>query len=120
MIFIPAWAPEKMPPFVGYVVVWLLYAGFAIRLHAGLRQSQLEQPVVLAPISVPSKGRMLLTVIVALCLTMIGSLAPAELGFIPVWGVAIWIGLRMFCRSVRSVLADPTPPHQPKIDALLP
>jgi hypothetical protein len=109
LIFIPAWTPDKMPPVVGHVVVWLLYAGFAMLLDSGLRQSQRQSPAASTPLAIPPGSRILLAVIALLGLTIAGALAPAELGFIPVWGIAIWVGLRMFYKSVRSVLGQTSP-----------
>ena len=65
---------------------------------------------------------LVITCIALLGLTMTGVLAPAELGFIPVWGIAIWVGLRMFYKSVRSVLGKTSPPQpdQLNIEARLP
>ena len=105
LVFIPAWTPEKMPPLAGHVVVWLMYAGFGLLLNSALRQSAAElpcqQPTDLDR-DVLRRGAAALV-----ALSVLGSFGPPEVGFIPVWGVAIVAGLRMLVGSVRQVLQQP-------------
>ncbi len=107
-IFIPLWNPEKMPPFEGHLVVWLLYAGFGFLLAAALRTSAgSTDRVDIRP--VPAVTGPWVAVAAILGLTVIGSAFPPELGFVPVWIVAIVFGLRMAYRSFRAVLGSATP-----------
>ena len=106
-IFIPLWNPEKMPPLGGHVVVWLLYAGFGFLLAAALRASaDSADRVDIRP--APRSTGPWAAVAAILGLTVIGSAFPPELGFVPVWVVAIVIGLRMAYRSFRAVLGNAT------------
>ncbi len=105
LIFIPVWTPEKMPPFVGHLVVWLLYAGFALLLRAALEQS-LGSPPELHRMDI-NLHKLLAVGAVVLALSVLGSLGPTELGSIPVWLVAIIVGTRMLVGSVRQVLRHP-------------
>ncbi|MCP5110207.1 MAG: hypothetical protein GY953_05165, partial [bacterium] len=73
-MFIPTWTPEKMPPLVGHVVVWLLYAGFLFLLNSSLEQSRQTAPERAEPLSLPSKRRLALLATGTLALTMIGAL----------------------------------------------
>jgi hypothetical protein len=105
-VFIPTWTPEKMPPLLGHVVVWLLYAGFLLLLSSSLRLSQQESPTATVPLTRPPRGRTATIIAGGFVLTMLGALLPQSIGFIPVWGIAIWVGLRMFWRSTRTVLGQ--------------
>lgn len=118
-VFIPTWTPEKMPPLLGHIVVWLLYAGFLLLLNSSLRLSQPESPTATAPPTRPGRGRIATIIAGGLALTMIGALIPQSIGFIPVWGIAIWVGLRTFTRSVRTVLGQ-SAADQPMTAARLP
>ncbi|MDJ0925675.1 MAG: hypothetical protein QNJ77_14060 [Acidimicrobiia bacterium] len=105
LVFIPLWNPEKMPPFAGHVVVWLLYGGFGFLLGAALQHSCRTAPRVARPAAATRSRRQVVALASgAIFFTLLGSLAPAELGFIPVWLVAIVIGLRTAAGSIRSVL----------------
>jgi hypothetical protein len=123
LVFIPTWTPEEMPPFVGHLVVWLLYAGFALLMHSALPRSAEAAPAIAesSPVEL-SKQQIGWKVAGILGLTLLGSLIPPELGFIPIWTIAIWVGLRMFYRSVKSVLRrePPSPTDQPNMEARLP
>jgi hypothetical protein len=107
LVFIPAWTPEKMPPLAGHVVVWLMYAGFGLLLSSALRQSKPELPDQQDTGLDQRALRRGAAALVAL--SVLGSFGPPEIGFIPVWGVAIVIGLRMLVGSVRHALHAPAP-----------
>lgn len=102
LLFIPTWRPEAIPPLLGHVVVWLLYAGFGFLLGAALRRSRIEErPVTKSPAAIWSRGSALPIAGAFLILAVVGALGPAELGYGPIWGVSIVIGLRMLVRSIR-------------------
>lgn len=104
LVFIPAWSPEKMPPLVGHVVVWLLYAGFALLLHSALQQS-IDEPPALQAFDVDNRTlRRGATLFLAL--SIIGAFGPPGLGFVVVWLVATVIGVRMLIGSTRQVLRE--------------
>ncbi len=101
VVFIPLWSPEKMPPLIGHVVVWLLYAGFALLLTSTRSRSTPTLPPAAVPLTQPRARHLAAWAGSLILIAAIGSAVPAELGFIPVWGIATVIGLRMLARSIR-------------------
>jgi len=104
VVFIPTWAPERMPPFAGHVVVWMFYATFALLLWSALRQSPRtelrDQPA--GPI-----GRVTIATIAGLlAISALASLGPTEIGSVFVWLVATIVGMGMLTTSIRHVLRD--------------
>jgi hypothetical protein len=109
VVFIPTWAPERMPSLAGHVVVWILYATFALLLWSALRTSPRTEPRdhPAGPI-----GRVTIATIASLlAISALASLGPSDLGSVMVWLVATIVGLGMLFGSVRHVLADSRQAH---------
>jgi hypothetical protein len=93
-----------MPPLAGHVVVWILYATFALLLWSALRPSPRTEPRdhPAGPI-----GRVTIATIASLlAISALASLGPAEIGSVVVWLVAAIVGLGMLTTSIRHVLRD--------------
>ncbi len=105
LVFIPAWTPDRMPPIVGHLIVWLLYAGFGFLLHAARGHSKPQ--VDKAAEAAISRKQVLLGVGALLGLSTIGALGPMNLGFVIVWLGAVVVGVRMLFSMIRKVLRDP-------------
>ena len=116
--FIPLWNPEKMPSASGHVVVWLMYAGFGFLLASALGTSAASAKITHTQRASRTNGSWVAAAAIV-GLTVLGSALPPEFGFVPVWLVAIVVGLRMAYRSFRAVLR-PTIPADASSAALPP
>jgi hypothetical protein len=102
LVFIPLWGGDTMPPLLGHVVVWLLYAGFALLFRDARAESVLEiEPQV--EISVWSRRRLIQWAIALLALSVLGSLGHPDVGAVIIWLVSIVVGLRTLVGVVRAI-----------------
>ncbi|MDJ0496673.1 MAG: hypothetical protein QNJ89_02510 [Acidimicrobiia bacterium] len=100
--FIPLWNPGLMPPLLAHVIVWLLYAGFAVLFTTSRRATTaLEQA---GPRPAWPRRRVIQWVGSLLILSLLGSLGRPEVGVVVVWGIATVAGLRMLIGTLRSAL----------------
>ncbi|MDX2468637.1 MAG: hypothetical protein QNL12_15075, partial [Acidimicrobiia bacterium] len=107
IVFIPTWTPDRMPPFVGHLIVWLLYAGFGLLLYAagGSSEPDIDNSAEIAT----SRSQVLSGAGAVLGLSIIGAFGPMELGYVIVWIGAVIIGVRMLFGMTRKVLREPAP-----------
>ncbi len=112
LAFTPLWDPQLLPPLLGHVIVWLLYAGFALLFfnsrqtttaldHAGDRPAWPRRRVI------QWVGSLLI-------LSLLGSLGRPEVGFVVVWAAATVAGLRMLIGTLRGALRN-TPSDTPPV-----
>lgn len=118
LVFVPTWTPNRMPPFVGHLIVWLLYAGFALLLHSAKETSQNE--IEEAAEYRLSRSQIWLGAGALLALSAIGALGPISLGYVIVWLGAGIVGLRIMYSMVLKTLHKPEPSAYPMSEAKRP
>ena len=84
-LFAPTWNVESIPPLLGHVVVWLLYAGFALLFSSALRHSQTETPNQQKPAPAWPRRRAIKWAGAFLLFSALGSLGQPEIGALVVW-----------------------------------
>ena len=107
VVFIPLWNADSIPPLLGHVIVWLLYAGFALLFHSALKDSISSSPVPTGSPAIWPRNRVIQWAGALLFLSALGSLGQPEIGFVVVWIGAIVAGLRMLVGTLRHAVRTP-------------
>ncbi len=102
LFFIPLWRADSHPPLLGHVIVWLLYAGFALLFHSALQESISSSPIAAGSCAAWPRRRVIQWAGGLLFLSTLGSLGQPEIGFVVVWVGSIIAGLRMLIGTLRA------------------
>jgi hypothetical protein len=108
-LFTPLWNTASIPPLLGHVVVWLLYAGFALLFRSALKESDAAMPGGQPPFGFWPRRRLLRWFAALLVVTALSAFGPPEIGAVVVWLGASVAGVRMLSGTIRRAVRKPVP-----------
>lgn len=107
LILTPLWNVDNLPPLLGHIVVWLLYAGFALLFRDALA----DEPVP-STAADPDRGwpasRIIAWTATLLVLAMLGSLGSPDLGAAVIVCGGVVVGVRTLIGAMRTAGRAPT------------
>ncbi|MDJ0955116.1 MAG: hypothetical protein QNJ81_15670, partial [Acidimicrobiia bacterium] len=117
LVFIPLWNVESIPPLLGHVVVWLLYAGFGLLFHSALAGSVASAPPAVSPAAGWTRRRLIRWAGVLLFLSALGSLGPPDAAAVIIWIGAAIAGIRTLTGTLRRMVRAPDAAREELRDA---
>ncbi len=113
LVFIPLWRAESIPPLLGHIVVWLLYAGFVLLLRSALSASTTMEPDASPAAAAWPRRRLIQWAGALLLLSALGSLGPPEAAAVAIWLGAVVVGLRTLTGTLRTLIRREPTEEQP-------